>query len=387
MGLRLLLAGVGAVLAGCLVWASFSFHLQRACVLNDTPYLPLCPDTTALAREDLEQALRKRISRNPGDSSAWISLAAQEFESRRRGSLGAAAALAANEPNVLQLRAAEALERNDLEPATALLVQLITRYGGAEAPKVLAQLIATGQGIALLRPHISDAKRWLPQVLWALGNLKLPAPLAMPLVAEAAAQKTLTPAAIQGYIRALKAGGYWGDAYALWISQIKERVPLVYNGSFDKLFEPDGFDWEVTPVQPSRAGALAVQRDLAKRGKVLEIEFSGRPMAVPIVRQYLFVAPGRYAVRGQYVASKLKTEQGLAWAVRCPNAARTEAGRSDALQDTSGAWKSFQFEFTLPAQCGLVASLQLEPFAPFEATAGFKGRATFDAIEVRPAGL
>jgi len=194
---------------------------------------------------------------------------------------------------------------------------------------------------------------------------------------------------IQAYIRALKADGKWADAYGLWLAQQRGPTPLLYNGSFDQPFQPDGFDWEVTPVLPSLAGASVSQRGMSNRGRVLEIEFTGRPVAIPILRQYVFTAPGKYLLRGRYKASRLRMEQGLAWTVRCTDArsAKALAGRSEGLQDTVGAWRSFQFAFAIPHDCGLVASVQLETFAPYEATAGFKGRASFDGLELVPGGV
>jgi len=106
-----------------------------------------------------------------------------------------------------------------------------------------------------------------------------------------------------------------------------------------------------------------------------------------VIRQYLFVPPGKYVLRGEYMTTRLRMEQGLAWSVRCPAAANAEAGRSAALLDSSGAWKGFSFEFVVPRNCGPIASLQLETFAAFEAVAGFKGQVAFDAFELSAQAL
>jgi hypothetical protein len=163
-------------------------------------------------------------------------------------------------------------------------------------------------------------------------------------------------------------------------------VPILFNAGFEQRFDADGFNWQVTPVPPSRAGALVAQRNMAGHGQVLEVQYTGRAVVTPVVRQYLFIPPGRYALQGQYMTSKLRMAQGLAWAVRCTDGAKILAGRSEALQDTAGIWQRFQFEFDVPPGCGVVASLQLETFAPFEAAAGFRGTASFDGFELRSVG-
>ena len=329
------------------------------------------------------------MAAGPGDSAAWIELTKLETGKNEEALLRAASTLAPAHPNVLMWRAGDALAHNDLPKATELLVALVEFRGKSEAAQTLAQLVASGQGTALLRPYLSSAPRWLPSVLASLPALKLPLGSALPLLAEASAKGAVDKQTVQGYIRSLKNAGEWGDAYSLWISQQRRATTLLHNGRFEQPFEPDGFDWEVTPVPPSRAGALVSQRGSGARGQVLLVEFTAKAVVIPIIRQYLFLRPGRYTLRGQYMSSRLRSEQGLAWAARCSNdkAAVPLAGRSEPLTDTLGAWKSFQFALAVPPDCGQVVSLQLETFAPFEAAAGIRGRAAFDALELLPQGV
>jgi hypothetical protein len=115
---------------------------------------------------------------------------------------------------------------------------------------------------------------------------------------------------------------------------------------------------------------------------MLDIRFTGRPFAVPLVRQYLFLGPGRYRLRGDYKAAQLRMEEGLAWTVRC-TASAVQAGKSAGLNDTGNAWQPFEFEFSVPRNCGWVASLQLETFTPIQATLGSRGRAAFDSLALQ----
>ena len=389
--MRLVLSVFGGLVAALLLWLSATVHLERACTLLDTPYLSLCDEPAVEDKLERQRKLRTHLAANPGDSAAWIQLTNLETGKYQKALFRASATLAPADPNVLMWRAGEALGSAEYSQAVGLLVELIEHRGKGEAAQALARIVASGQGTPLLRPHLATANRWLPQVLASLTTLKLPLTSAVPIVAEAAAKGTVTPQTLQSYVRTLKADGQWTDAYSLWLMQQRGPTPLLFNGSFDQPFQPDGFDWEVTPTLQSRAGAVVRQRGSVGKGQVLDLEFTGRPMAVPFLRQYLFAAPGKYTLKGQYMSSRLRTEQGMAWSAVCLNtsasSAATVVGRSSGLQDTAGAWQSFQFRVVIPAACSPVVSLQLEPFAPFEAAAGMKGRAAFDALELVPQRL
>ena len=161
-------------------------------------------------------------------------------------------------------------------------------------------------------------------------------------------------------------------------------MPLLYNGGFDQPIAQDGFDWEFASVPRSRAGAIVQQSALARRGLVLDIDFTGRSFPATLVQQYILATPGTYRMRGEYMASKLRSEAGLAWAVVCTSGHKPVAGRSAPLQDTGGLWKPFELAFTIPPDCGAMASMQLQPAAQYEASTGLKGRISFDAFSLSP---
>lgn len=369
----------GAAAAAGLFFVATSVHLERACVEMDTPYLPLCPDPPA-SPEAAREVLRERIARNPGDSTAWTRLLVSDSATAGEGVLRGASALAPHNHNVARRRAAQALERGQLAEGVALLVQIVSHRSSPESARVLAQVATSREGLALLRPHLPQARGWLPQVLAASAGLKMPPGDMLPLVAEAL--DALPPESQRNYMRQLKTGGQWLDAYGLWLALHKETVPLLYNGNFDRPLIADGFDWEFTPVPRSRAGVVVEQEATARRGLVLDLDFTGRAFTSPIVRQFVFAPPGTYRLRGEYMASKLRSEGGLAWAVVCTSARKALAGRSQPLRDTGGVWKPMELEFSIPADCGPVASLQLEPAAQYEAATGIKGRVAFDAFSL-----
>ncbi|HSI55573.1 MAG TPA: hypothetical protein VK981_16485 [Ramlibacter sp.] len=374
----LVLGGFG--LAALVAWLCVQVNLERACTVQDSPYLQVCALPEPASIEHLA-SLRSRLARNPGDANAQVQLAVSDGSSAQAALLAAATKLAPNQPNVVMAHAAAALEREDWAGAVAPLVQLVEYRNAAPAAAALARLIAGGQG-ALLAPYVTPGSQWLPRVLARLPELKTSFNAALPLVVHASRLGVLDREAVRGYVRQLKAAGAWGDAYSLWLASKGGPRNILNNPGFDDAFEADGFDWEVPASgPPSRAGAIIERKGAQERGSALDVRFTGRALATPLVRQYLFVGEGRYRLRGDYMTRQLRMEQGLAWTVQC-TASPAQAGRSLPLGDTGGGWRPFAFEFSVPADCGLVASLQLETHAPFEAALGARGRAAFDAFSL-----
>jgi hypothetical protein len=156
---------------------------------------------------------------------------------------------------------------------------------------------------------------------------------------------------------------------------------LLYNAGFDQPLELDGFDWEFTPVLRSRTGVAISQASVARRGLTLDLEFTGRAFTAPILRQHVFFPPGSYRLAGDY-ASKLRSEGGLTWNVACTFGNKQVVGSSPPLRDTGGSWRRFQLDFTIPNDCGPVATLQLMPTAAYEAAAGMRGQFSLDAFSL-----
>jgi hypothetical protein len=376
----IVLVAAAAAAALLLAWLSVGVNIKRSCVVHDTPYLALCPSPAPDNAAQLE-ALRARITANPGDANAYVQLARASGPESRDRILQAAARLAPTEPNIVLLQVAASLQREDWAQAVPPLVQLVEYRHVPVAAQVLARLIAGGQGHLLL-PHIKPGSGWLAEVLTQMQAPASSFSAALPLVAEALKVGVLGPDAVRGYVRQLKSAGAWADAYSLWLVLQGKSLPALANGGFDTAFVSDGFDWEIAAAgPPSRAGAIVERRGGEERGAVLDVRLTGRSIATPMIRQYLFLGPGRYRLRGEYMSRQLRMEQGLAWNVHC-TASKARAGGSPALGDTNGAWQPFAFEFSLPDDCGLVASLQLETFVPTEAALGGRGRVAFDALSL-----
>lgn len=376
---RLLAIGAAVVAIGLFALAAAA-HLRNACFEQDTPYLPLCP-ADPQEPDQVRGRLHAHIARNPGDASAWTQLLATEPREGVMTVLPGATLAAPNNHNVTRWRALQALEAGKSEEGIAMLVQILRYRRSPETAGILAQVAATPEGLQVLKPHLATGAQWLPKVLLAARTLKLAPPDLLPIVVAGINEGVLPATDRQTFLRWLKSTGNWIDAYGLWVALHRDQVPLLYNAGFDQRLQLDGFDWEYTWAPRSRAGVLVDQEPIARRGLVLEVEFTGRRFALPVVRQYLFAPPGSYRLRGEYAISKLRSEEGLAWTLQC-TAARQTAGRSQPLRDSGGAWRPFEFEFQIPPDCGAVVSLQLEPAGAYEAATGIKGRAAFDAFSL-----
>ena len=370
---------VGAAIGAGIFSAGMTVHLRSACTDFDTPYLPLCAAslTDAVAVRD---RLRARIARNPGDSLAWTRLLVAEPSGTNSHVLQGAALVAPHNQLVARWRAAQALQNGQVQEGVSILVTILKGHPSSEAARALAQIAATNDGNSYLRPHLAPNSLWLQHVLTAGYFMKLPPGNLVPLVAAAVESGALTDDAKHLFMRWLKEGGHWLDAYGFWLAQHKGAVPLLYNGSFDQAIERDAFDWEFTRAPRSRAGVMVEQEVMPRRGMVLGLDFTGRSFTSPVVRQYLFAAPGAYRLRGEIMAARLRSESGLTWSVVCTSGRKEVLVRSRPIQDTGGVWKPLEVEFTVPPDCGVVASLQLEPAAQFEAATGIKGRVAFDGF-------
>lgn len=367
-----------------IVW---THNLERACVLEQWPVLPACvrgvADAPAHAR-----FLREQAARNPGDSQAWIDLAALTGQSDQSPDLlpasshGAvldtATGLAEEDHRVQRLQAARAIRQEQWPQAVQWLARLVQDNSDWEATVTLAVLAAQPQALAAMQAQLKPGDRWLGPVLQAMPQVDMPVATAMPLLTVALAQQDLPPELFNWLLRRLQAEGQWPQAHALWRYQLGQPVAPLFNGDFDQGFLDNGFDWEVTPAPPSSAGARVRQVAVDAHRGVLQVGFTGRPVAVPVVRQVLVLTGRRYVLSGQFMTRRLRSDQGLAWTLQCLADEGRETARTPALRDTAGQWQAFTIAFELAPGCGPAVVLGLHTFAPYEALAGLHGEASFD---------
>lgn len=383
---------LGLVAALWLGWASMDHNLLRSCTLQEWPHLTFCGDPSTQSVAEQTQALRRQINANPGDSVAYTALATltqlpdAPLDLDAAGALRAASLVAPNNVFVLRLRASRALQARQWPEAVDLLVRLARDDRETQAVLALGALVGWSAADAALKAaltaQIKTDGRWFHRVITNLPAAKVPVVLAMPLVNQALPLGLVSPELGQFLMRHLKASGYWLDAHALWIRLWNRPVSLLFNGEFEQGFIADGFDWEVSDVNPSRAGAQVSQPFEGRHGRVLQVEFTGRAIAQPLLRQHMLLPAGSYSFSAEFSADRLRSNEGLAWTFTCV-ATGKELARTAAMKDTRDQWQSMALELKVPADCGLAVALQLQTFTPYEAATGLRGQVQFDQLALR----
>jgi len=390
--ISLALAALGLAAAVWLGWMAMQSNLQQACALKQWPPLARCEALAEQAPAQQVQALRAQVAANPGDARPLTALAtlAQTPGGTpgldRQALLHAAAQLAPQQRQVLRLQANDALQQGRWPDAVAHLVLLAQFHGDGEAARTLALMVGqAGQHRALLDALLGQLQsdgRWLEPVLRSLPAAKVPMVQAMPVVQAAMPLGLITPALAQVLIQHLIAGGAWLDAHAVWLHVWNRPLGLLFNGDFEQDFVKHGFDWNVTDTNPYRAGARVQQPRMGQQGRVLEVAFTGRSIALPVVSQHLVLPPGDYLFTGSARSRGLRSNEGLAWVWTCAST-RQELARTAAIQDSAGRWEKITAAVRVPPACGVGVQLSLQTFAAYEATTGLRGEVWFDQFELR----
>ena len=392
---RLGLAALMLLAALGLGWKAWDVNITMSCWKDEWPHLPVCEEINGRTPQERVARLQERLAANPGDALALVELTWLAHRPETAAGLDAPALLAAagraapQDGSVLQLQANDALRAMRWPDALDKLTRLSRHHQDAEATRVLAGLVAQAGGPDAppgLPQALADAVNadaaWLDRVLRAMPGAKLPLASAMPLVSLATAKEPGLPAPLGLFvIRQLKAEGRWLEAHAVWLRLWKRPLGWLFNGDFEQAFVPGGFDWETQGPNDHRAGAQVSRVGRKGHGQVLRVDFGGKAFNTPIVRQHLMLLPGNYRLTGAWQSSDLRSEQGLAWVLRCEQGQR-EIARVPALKSTGRDWQPMALDFEVTADCGLGLALMLQTQAPFEARTGLRGEAVFDDLRL-----
>ncbi|MGM9424840.1 hypothetical protein [Hydrogenophaga sp. MI9] len=372
-------------------WKAWDVNTTMACWKNEWPQLAMCDDINGRTLEEKVARLEQRLAQNPGDTLALVALTVYAHQPDAPAHLDPAALLeragkvAPQQVDVLRLQAHHAMKAQRWTAALDALIRLSQYHGDAEATRTLTEMInfarVNGEvGKALVAAARADTG-WLDRVLRALPAAKVPTVVAMPLIQQLVEQKTLTPKLGLALIRQLKAEDQWLDAHALWMQLWNKPLPMLFNGDFEQPFLTGGFDWETPGSNDHRAGAQVSLSGRKERGQVMRVEFRGKALSTPIVRQILMLPPGHYRFTGEYQATELRSEQGLAWVFACAGS-RGEITRVPSLKTTGRDWKRMDVALEVPPECGFGVSLGLQPQADFEARTGMRGEMLFDNFQL-----
>lgn len=394
--LRWVMPVVVALAAG-MAWQAWRANTTMACRNGQWPPLAICADIVGSDQEQRMARLRSQIDRNPGDSRAAVDLAVylrqseSASESEKGQALERATVMAPNNRDVLRLHAADALLRQAWSQALDALVVLAQHHRDAPSIQVLADLVGrapTDPNLQTALLHAVDKSSiWLEPVLQRMVQDKVPLATAMPLVNRAIVVNGLPGKAGQLLVPKLKAEGLWLEAYAVWAHLWKRPMPLLFNGDFELPFIQGGFDWEVNASRNDhRSGALVTRVGRRESGQVLQVEFSGKEIRIPVVQQDLMLPPGTYRLKGAWQSRDLHSAQGLTWAVSCAKS-RAELARTAPMKATGRDWQTFDMEWTVPSECAMAVTLGLQPHAAYESRTGMRGEIVFDRMEITRQGV
>ena len=164
----------------------------------------------------------------------------------------------------------------------------------------------------------------------------------------------LTEPERKAYVARLKKEGMISEAFIHWAnglsSEQRAQLGLLYAGGFE--LEPHnwGFDWHLRSGRGAlidRARTYGVDGDQA-----LHILFNRHTGQFQGVFQSLFLDPAPYRLTGRVRTDSLETKGGLKWVLRCLHPDTMDLGESERFLG-SNQWRSFDFEFQVPASCAL----------------------------------
>lgn len=209
--------------------------------------------------------------------------------------------------------------------------------------QALAAILGDSPWRAPFLAHVSGRlanDEWLLQLYRALRVGKTP-----PSVKE-----------LQPFLARLIKDGRFDEAYRTWQETLpperrsSDRYP--YNEDFAA--DPDGlpFDWVLRSV-PGTDIQLVTSPD-RRKGRALQIQFSGARVDFQNVTQLMRLPPGTYYLSGMVKAEDLRTQRGIWWRISCANMLKVEVSPAlttlghTALVAGTFPWREFGVDFTVP---------------------------------------
>ncbi|MBU6467399.1 MAG: hypothetical protein KGQ30_11850 [Burkholderiales bacterium] len=374
-------------LAGVLcVWA-WPQQIERGCWLAEWPFEQGCSDYSSGKLETTTPTQQiAHLERNIGDGRAYLWLTtnlAGQSDDLATPLLPWLQKLAPHDDQALTLQASASLRNEDYASAAKALTLLVER-GEANAREPLVALMLEPTTQDFVRAQLTPQSRWLDPVLNSL-SAQVPVDALQAFVSEGWKLGVLRPNTVLGQIERLKRDGYWLDAYSLWVALLGQVHDGLYNPGFDRRASLRGFDWTWPQQRAGKVGVQVAQVSAAPRpGNMLQVEMTGRA-ALPqaLVSQPVVLLGTRYRLTGRYMSDRLRSREGLVWALRCASGDERFA-QTEVLEETQKEWRNFELDFEMPAECEGAARLQLEATAAWEARAGIAGVMYFDDFELRP---
>ncbi len=371
-----------------LIWSwALPQQIARACWISEWPFEEGCSDSpTRAAADNSPEVYLKQLQHNIGDGHSWAKLTSVLWRSKDPQSLTIlpwARQFAPYNAQLLAVEAEAALQAKDWPRLANALVAMIER-GHREARPMLAALMQTPEAQDAVLATLNSDSRWLDGMLASI-DAKVSAVSLEPFVSKGRQLDILRYATVLSLIERLQREGNWLDAYTLWVALRGKVAEGLFNAGFDQRSTQRAFDWR-WPDENKRQRGLRVSQVSAapQTGFMMEVEMTGRTaLPQPMMSQPVVLLGQRYQLSGRYMSDRMRTDEGLVWALRCA-ASGGRFAQSTAMKDTSRKWASFAVEVNIPPECGGAVKLQLETTEAWEAKAGMAGVIYLDDLELKP---
>lgn len=341
------------------------------------------------AGQDPGPPLLRALTANP--THAWTLAALAEHwygrgDLRRADDAAMAAAALAPHDAPLHLRLAEHwLRRDDVAAALAAWGTALSadpRLSRRLHP-VLLRLAQAPGGMRLMARAVRAQAPWWPG-FFAYGAAEADLETLRALMAL---RESLGPASAEeraGYVRRLQQENQWGEAYMAWLNGLepaqRRLLGTLFNGGFEQPLSGSGFGWHATETP---IAAVATGRTYGTGGQgALQVVFRNQARPFHHVHQPLFLAPGRYRLRGRARPDNLEALEGVRWQVACAGSGEP-LGHSNRFVGVD-QWRAFWFQFRVPATgCG-GQELRLVSVGDTAADHRVQGAVWFDDLTIQP---
>lgn len=284
---------------------------------------------------------------------------------------------------VLAVEAEASIKTKDWPTAARALTQSVER-GNYDAIRPLIGMMAAEESQASVLATLTKDSTWLDLTINSI-NSTVPPQSIQRFILEGLRLGVMKPETALMMIDNLASAGDIFDAYSLWVGLHGGVPDGLFNGGFDTRSTQRVFDWRWKDATTGAVGMRVRQSSASPDpGSMLEVELTGRAaIPQPMVSQTVVVFGSRYQFNGTYMADRLRTTDGLVWAIRCATGGDRLA-KTDPIKDSQRKWTQFSINVRIPPECGHAVKLQLEANSPGEANAGMSGFIYFDRFELKP---
>jgi hypothetical protein len=356
-------------------------------------HLPRATGAQAVQQASARDVLAAALVRNPAEVAAlliWADETRRDNPAAAERAYRAAVDLAPADREVLNAAAAFFLTQGRVEPAVLLLERLADLYPDTREKvfPLLAGFFFSGDGAAAWSAAVARNPAWIAPFIVASCRSGLDPSVLAALLLKRMVAGLATEPETACVVDRLRLAGRWDEAYHLWLNSLSRAqlasVGFVYNGGFESVPTPGGFDWMLS-TRPEREAGHAADIVLFPAGgtRSLRIAYNGKRQNGIPAAQYLAVPPGKYTFTGLARIERMTLGRGVQWTIRC-----VDQGRSGAVVASSerfigsSDWQRFAFDVTIPTQCpGQI--LQLEPAGPEGSIAFAGGTVWFDELALR----